>query len=353
MSALKMPPQLVGVLRRLYERNTVVACLGSPESLPVPSCRGLKQGCPLSPLLSVLYVSGLERSLIDSGMGFQFRFLSEGLPHTWVLPGLAFANDLVLLAENIADLQQLVTLSTAHLARLGSPSTPTNPRCYSFLESRKPTQCARRTTVSDMPENQRGAVPAFEVGVQPVRARSRNEEGRTRAWHERGQREVARVAIEPYRATWGGHRLRHDRRLARWLLRVDRQMHDQKWARRVLRYMGFSGCSDYVDFSTAADYSTQWLSHAARGRVREAETEQWRSSKLVDFGALPLALYDNDTGSAREHSVHQLRRKGTSAEHAGQESALHVVTQCVGLAPAHPDTFFPQRPKMAEPRWWP
>lgn len=132
MSALNMPPPLVDMLRRLYKNNTVVACLGGAQSLPVPVRRGLKQGCPLSPLLYMLYVSGLERSLIDSRLGFPFRFLSEGLPDTWILPGLAFADDLVLLAENVIDLQRLVTLSATHLAHLGLSFNPKKSAVLQF-----------------------------------------------------------------------------------------------------------------------------------------------------------------------------------------------------------------------------
>lgn len=138
MSALNMPPPLVDMLRRLYKNNTVVACLGGAQSLPVPVRRGLKQGCPLSPLLYMLYVSGLERSLIDSRLGFPFRFLSEGLPDTWVLPGLA--DDLVLLAETVVDLQRLVT----HLARLGLSFNPKKSAVIQF-SGRPEVKCGALT----------------------------------------------------------------------------------------------------------------------------------------------------------------------------------------------------------------
>lgn len=83
----------------------------------------------------MLYVLGLERSLIDSGLGFPFQFLYEGLPHTWVLPGLAFADDLVLLAETIPDIQRHITLSATHLSLLGLSFNPKKSAVLQFSGS--------------------------------------------------------------------------------------------------------------------------------------------------------------------------------------------------------------------------
>ncbi|KAH6930248.1 hypothetical protein HPB50_012260 [Hyalomma asiaticum] len=103
------------------------------------------------------------------------------------------------------DVEQLVTLSTTHVARLGlalnakkirgfavfwragsqhstldrQQNHPMGhrvsvPRCHPPLISGSP-RCARTTTATDMPKSQRGVAPALDVG-----ARSRNLEGRTR-----------------------------------------------------------------------------------------------------------------------------------------------------------------------------
>ncbi|KAL3222218.1 hypothetical protein MRX96_050057, partial [Rhipicephalus microplus] len=45
------------------------------------------------------------RALVESGVGFAFRLMIGGVAQTWTLPGLVFADDLVLLAERSSDLQ--------------------------------------------------------------------------------------------------------------------------------------------------------------------------------------------------------------------------------------------------------
>lgn len=56
---------------------------------------------------------------MESGVGFAFRLMIGGVAQTWTLPGLVFADDLVLLAERSSDLQRLVTLAADHLKSLG------------------------------------------------------------------------------------------------------------------------------------------------------------------------------------------------------------------------------------------
>lgn len=47
-----------------------------------------------------------------------FHLMSGGEACTWTLPGLVFADDLVLLAEQSSDLQSLVNIAANHIERL-------------------------------------------------------------------------------------------------------------------------------------------------------------------------------------------------------------------------------------------
>ncbi|KAL3192451.1 hypothetical protein MRX96_059013 [Rhipicephalus microplus] len=105
-----MPSVWTDFFRRLYADSPGVACFRGTRTQPVRVTRGLSQGCPLSPLLHMLYVARLEQALVESGVGFAFRLMICGVAQTWTLPGLVFADDLVLLAERSSDLQScLVT----------------------------------------------------------------------------------------------------------------------------------------------------------------------------------------------------------------------------------------------------
>ncbi|KAL3209132.1 hypothetical protein MRX96_038350 [Rhipicephalus microplus] len=113
MQNIDMPPTWIDLLQRLYSNNMVIATFGQTSMEPVSVRRGLKQGCPLSPLLYILYTAGLEWDLIGSGRGFALRFQYAGSPQVWTLPGLVFADDLVLLAENTDQLQNLIDVQAA------------------------------------------------------------------------------------------------------------------------------------------------------------------------------------------------------------------------------------------------
>lgn len=120
LAVLRLPQSLDFVIQRLYASNRVAARFGNVQTKSVEVHKGLRQGCPLSPLLYLLYASGLERRLLQSGMGLGLKYSStSGLDETCRLPGLAFADDLVLMAEHPEGLQALLDICATEVADLG------------------------------------------------------------------------------------------------------------------------------------------------------------------------------------------------------------------------------------------
>lgn len=119
LAALGLPQTLLSVIQRLYANNRIAARFGDIQTKSVEVHKGLRQGCPLSPLLYLLYASGLERRLLQSGIGFGLKYSTSGLDETCRLPGPAFADDLVLMAEHPEELQALLDICAAEVADLG------------------------------------------------------------------------------------------------------------------------------------------------------------------------------------------------------------------------------------------
>ncbi|KAM7314476.1 hypothetical protein ISCGN_004260 [Ixodes scapularis] len=74
--------------------------------------------CPLSPVLYMLYTSGMEKGLEHTGIGFTLRHMQHGDMVEWQLSGLAFADDLVLMADNVSDMRKLLITCEVEAARL-------------------------------------------------------------------------------------------------------------------------------------------------------------------------------------------------------------------------------------------
>ena len=84
----------------LYKTSSVAVTLACGTGQPVPCQRGVRQGCPLSPILFDVFINDI---------------LVEARPHAahvpqlgTRLPGLGFADDLVLVAASLAKLKALV-----------------------------------------------------------------------------------------------------------------------------------------------------------------------------------------------------------------------------------------------------
>jgi hypothetical protein len=84
-----MDTGLIKVVQSLYSGNRSEVIHDGENSKWVTTDVGLKQGCPMSPLLFMLYVSELENILMDTGCGFKVDLRSnfwktkEIIPNPW------------------------------------------------------------------------------------------------------------------------------------------------------------------------------------------------------------------------------------------------------------------------------
>ena len=90
------------VIQAMYKGISATITLGEVESDPVEMGVGLKQGCNLSPILFALYLRDLGKRLEDSGLGMKVGGMR--------IPGIFFADDIVLMAQGGKELRQLLRI---------------------------------------------------------------------------------------------------------------------------------------------------------------------------------------------------------------------------------------------------
>nr|XP_050025368.2 uncharacterized protein LOC126520614 [Dermacentor andersoni] len=67
----------------------------------------------------MLYLQGLEAKIQQSGLGFNLSFFKQGKLIEQSLPGLMYADDIVLMADNAEDMQELMDICGTEGDRLG------------------------------------------------------------------------------------------------------------------------------------------------------------------------------------------------------------------------------------------
>ena len=90
------------VLKELYKEGTCRVNFGEIETDWFGVEEGLKQGCSLSPVLFALYLAELGERLVQSGLGVEIGDV--------VVPGLFFADDMVVMGQGEGDLRKLLKM---------------------------------------------------------------------------------------------------------------------------------------------------------------------------------------------------------------------------------------------------
>ncbi|CAM4506227.1 unnamed protein product [Lepidochelys kempii] len=101
-----MPENFLRVIRELYEGCSTTICLAEGETAEIPIRSGVKQGCPLSPIIFNLAMEPLLRAISNGTDGFNL--------HGERVSVLAYADNLVLTADDPESLQGMLdTISQA------------------------------------------------------------------------------------------------------------------------------------------------------------------------------------------------------------------------------------------------
>lgn len=111
--------KMIEFLQQVYTDNEVEITWEEETTKPAKIRSGLRQGCPLSPLLFMIYMSQMEKRLEQSTIGTDISYMLEGQKVVQVLAGLMYADDIVLLADTREGLQELMSICGDEGEKLG------------------------------------------------------------------------------------------------------------------------------------------------------------------------------------------------------------------------------------------
>ena len=106
LAKLGASPATIQVVKNLYSHTVYNIHLDDFKFEGVQATRGVRQGCPMSPTLFLSYINELGTRLESSGLGYR---LGNNR-----IPGLLFADDIVLISESPSELQDLLDISTSY-----------------------------------------------------------------------------------------------------------------------------------------------------------------------------------------------------------------------------------------------
>ena len=134
LSHLGIPPSVVQLIKNVYTDARTVVRTPAGETAAVPILSGVKQGCPLSPIIFNLSVEIILRSIL-----LKASDVGPAKHHDHPISVLAYADDLVLIARDKCKLQQLLDAASEAATLIGLEFRPDKCASLSCTYSKRVT----------------------------------------------------------------------------------------------------------------------------------------------------------------------------------------------------------------------
>lgn len=130
------PKNFITLLQNIYTDATASIVTAYGETDPVRLERGVRQGCPLSPLLFITTFQQAIDFTSDSDLGYELK--SNYGDHSLTISNLAFADDVTLIAEKPKGIQKLLDKFSQVLGNIGLDLNPTKTKLIAFNTDKRP-----------------------------------------------------------------------------------------------------------------------------------------------------------------------------------------------------------------------
>ena len=131
---LGLPEEMLHIIKDLYTDSITRAMTPDGLSDPIPILSGVKQGCPLSPIIFNLAMEPLLRAVLQLKNSTGYRLFKQP-PLGRVVNLLAYADDLTLIAKNEFAMQKLMDVAVIVADWCGLHFKP--PKCASLHLDRR------------------------------------------------------------------------------------------------------------------------------------------------------------------------------------------------------------------------
>ena len=130
MNRLDVPQHFITICREIYKGSSQAIRSTAGLTDPLPVNRGIKQGCPLSPLLFNLVLEGVLPQLERTNDGYRFRGGAT-------VSSLAYANDLCMIGTTKDSINHMLGTTANFLKWAGLQLNPSKCGSLSMINDRK------------------------------------------------------------------------------------------------------------------------------------------------------------------------------------------------------------------------